>query len=105
MGTPWSVDPADVAGLMTSCVISDVSEAAVDDAGGWVTILLASITSTVAAELTVPTNTIGAIAGWGTVTGRADSGDEFEVDSLAASWELAGSCGLPVLFPMRDGQH
>lgn len=100
-----SVDPADVARLTTSCVISDVSEAADDDAGGWVTILLASITSTVAAELTVPTNTIGAIAGWATDTGRADSGDEFEVDSLAESWEAAGSCGLPVLFPMRDGHY
>lgn len=112
LGTSWGVDPGDAAGLRMSGVVSVVSETAVDGVVGWVTTWLAPTTSTVGAELTLPTNTIGAIAGLGTVTGTAvelgmtsaETGEGFEVDSSTATRGAAGmvdtgNTGLPVLFP------
>lgn len=98
--------------MRMSGVVSVVSETAVDGVGGWVTTWLAPTTSTVGAELTLPTNTIGAIAGLGTVTDTAvelgmtsaETGEGFEVDSSTATRGAAGmvdtgNTGLPVLFP------
>lgn len=97
-----------------SCVVSAVSETADDGLVGSVTTWLASTTSTVGAELTLPTNTIGANAGLGTVTDTAvelglasglsaETREGFEVDSFAATSGAAGlvdtgNTGVPVLF-------
>lgn len=105
------MDPGDAAGSRVSGVASDVSETAVDGRGGWVTTWLAPTTSTVGAEVTLPTNTIGAIAGLGTVThtaaelGRtsAEPGVGFEVDSFSADRGAAGAVDEgPSGLPERD---
>lgn len=98
--------------MRMSGVVSVVSETAIDGVGGWVTTWLAPTTSTVGAELTLPTYTIGAIAGLGTVTDTAvelgmtsaETGEGFEVDSFTTTRVAAGmvdtvNTGLPVLFP------
>lgn len=104
-GTSCRTEPADAAGSTMSCVISDVSEAAADSVGVCVTILLASIRSTVAVELTELIKTTGVIAGWGTVNGSTVSRGELEfVGSFAASWEAAGPSGVSVQFPKRGRQ-
>lgn len=79
--------------MRMSCFVPVVSETAANDEGGCVTACLAPTSSTVGAELTLPTNTTGATAGLETVTAAAElpaeTVTESEVESEVESW-LAG---------------
>lgn len=81
------MDPGEAAGLRMSCVDPTVSETAVDGERVWVMTWLAPTNSTVGAELTLPTNTIGATAGLGTDT---DSAEELGMTSVLSAETGAG---------------
>lgn len=90
------MNPGEAAGLRTSCVAPVGSDTAVGGVGAWANTWLPPSNNSVGAELTLPTNIIGAVEGLGMVTDAAvelraasvlpgEIGGGSEVDSFAAA--------------------